>query len=162
MELTLLPALHRFGAIEGELRFTTTAPLEWIDLTSRLESFVAGSGLQTGLVNVQVRHTTAAIVVNEDEPLLRQDLERLLERAAPAAVGYAHDQLHLREGVPPDERPNGHSHAKALFLRASESINVARGQLQLGRWQRVFLLELDGPRERLVSLVALGAGITVR
>lgn len=162
MELTLLPALHRFGAIEGELRLATTSPLEWIDLTPRLESFVAGSGLETGLVNVQVRHTTAAIVVNEDEPLLRQDLERMLERAAPAVAGYAHDQLHLREGVPPDERPNGHSHAKALFLRASESINVARGQLQLGRWQRVFLLELDGPRDRLVSLVALGTGIAVR
>lgn len=162
MELTLLPALHRFGAIEGDLRLTTVAPLEWIDLTPRLENFVVGSGLQTGLVNIQVRHTTAAIVVNEDEPLLRQDLERMLERAAPAAAGYAHDQLHLRTGVPPDERPNGHSHVRALFLRASESINVARGQLQLGRWQRVFLLELDGPRERLVSLVALGTGIAPR
>jgi secondary thiamine-phosphate synthase enzyme len=158
MELTLLPSLHRLGALQGELRIETAAPLEWVDLTSRVEAFVRRSGLLTGLVNVQVRHTTAGIVVNEDEPLLREDLEALLERVAPRALPYAHDQIHLRPGVPPDERPNGHSHAKSLFLRASESINVANGELQLGRWQRVFLLELDGPRERLVSLIALGLG----
>ena len=58
--------------------------------------------------------------------------------------------------MPPDERPNGHAHAKALLLRTAETVNVAAGRLQLGTWQRVLLVELDGPREREVSLLALG------
>jgi thiamine phosphate synthase YjbQ (UPF0047 family) len=58
--------------------------------------------------------------------------------------------------VPPGERPNGHSHAKALLLRTSETLHVVGGRLQLGRWQRLLLLELDGPRERELSLLALG------
>jgi secondary thiamine-phosphate synthase enzyme len=107
-------------------------------------------------VNVQTRHTTTGICVNENEPLLLTDLLALLERLAPRGTAYAHDELHRRSGVRPDERPNGHAHAKALFLRTAETLNVADGRLQLGRWQRVLLLELDGPREREVSLLAMG------
>ena len=81
----------------------------------------------------------------------------LWERLAPRGAGYAHDALHLREGVPDDERPNGHSHAKASLLRCSETLNVVAGELQLGRWQSVLFVELDGPREREISLVALGS-----
>ncbi len=94
--------------------------------------------------------------MNENEPGLLRDALALLERLAPRGVGYAHDQLHLRPGVPPDERPNGHAHAKALLLRTAETVNVAAGRPQLGTWQRVLLVELDGPREREVSLLALG------
>ena len=108
-------------------------------------------------MNVQTRHTTTGVCVNENEPLLLGDLLALLERLAPrGAVAYAHDELHRRPGVPPDERPNGHAHAKALLLRTSETLNVADGRLQLGRWQRVLLLDLDGPREREVSLLGMG------
>jgi thiamine phosphate synthase YjbQ (UPF0047 family) len=58
--------------------------------------------------------------------------------------------------VDPNEPRNGHAHAKALLLRTAETLNVAHGRLQLGRWQRVLLIELDGPREREVSLLAMG------
>ena len=81
----------------------------------------------------------------------------LLERLAPRGTGlYAHDELDRRAFVPPDERPNGHAHAKALLLRTAETLNVADGRLQLGRWQRVLLLDCDGPRDREVSLLAMG------
>lgn len=123
-----------------------------------MEAFVRATGLVTGWVNVQTRHTTTGLLVNELEPLLLGDLANLLERLAPRGAGYAHDALHHRDGVPPDERPNGHAHAKASLLRSSETLNVVGGSLQLGRWQRVLLVELDGPRAREVSLVALGAG----
>ncbi len=56
----------------------------------------------------------------------------------------------------PDEKPNGHAHCKALFLRSSETINIVDGRLQLGRWQRIFLLELDCPRRRTVSVMVMG------
>jgi len=138
------------------LRLATTAPVQIVDLTPRLERFVAAARLEAGWASVQSRHTTCGLAVNEHEPRLLADLVALLERLAPREAGYAHDALHLRADVPPGERPNGHSHAKALLLRTSETLHVVGGRLQLGRWQRLLLLELDGPRERELSLVALG------
>jgi secondary thiamine-phosphate synthase enzyme len=113
------------------------------------------AGLEAGWVNVQTRHTTTGICVNEHERLLVGDLLALLERLAPRGTAYAHDSC-TSAGVGPDERPNGHAHAKALLLRTAETLNFAGGSLQLGRWQRVLLVELDGPREREVSLLAMG------
>jgi secondary thiamine-phosphate synthase enzyme len=139
------------------LRVRTTACLEFVDVTEAVHELVAASGVRHGIVNVQVRHTTAAICVNESEPLLLEDLRATLERCAPRGVAYRHDDFEVRTvNLEPGEPPNGHSHCKALFLRASETLNVVDGRLQLGRWQRVFLLELDGGRERSVSLLALG------
>jgi thiamine phosphate synthase YjbQ (UPF0047 family) len=54
------------------------------------------------------------------------------------------------------ERPNGHAHCRALLLPPSACLNVADGRLLLGQWQRVFLVELDGPREREISALLLG------
>ena len=58
----------------------------------------------------------------------------------------------------PDERRNGHAHCRALLLGPSACLNVVDGRLQLGRWQRVFLVELDGPRAREISVLMLGEG----
>jgi secondary thiamine-phosphate synthase enzyme len=145
-----------FGVAVGRLAIRTRGAAEVVDLTGRIEAFVEAAALEAGWVNVQSRHTTVGIVVNENEAGLVRDVLALLERLAPRGADYAHDQLHLRPGVPPDERPNGHAHAKALLLRTAETVNVASGRLQLGTWQRVLLVELDGPREREVSLLALG------
>jgi secondary thiamine-phosphate synthase enzyme len=145
-----------FGVTMGRLAIRTREAVEVVDLTARIEAFVEAAALEAGWVNVQSRHTTAGIVVNENEPGLLRDVLALLERIAPRGAGYAHDELHRRPGVPLDERPNGHAHAKALLLRTAETVNVAAGRLQLGTWQRVLLVDLDGPREREVSLLALG------
>jgi secondary thiamine-phosphate synthase enzyme len=152
-------AAPRFVSAAATLRLETTSPLQIVDLTERVEAFLGAVHLETGWVNVQSRHTTTGLVVNEHEPLLLEDLTGLLERLAPRDAGYAHDALHRRTNVPPDERANGHSHAKAVLLRTSETLNVTGARLGLGRWQRVLLLELDGPRDREVSLVALGHGV---
>jgi secondary thiamine-phosphate synthase enzyme len=144
------------GVAVGRVRMRTPETVCVVDLTERVESFLRTVRLEAGWVNVQTRHTTTGIAVNENEPGLVRDLLALLERLAPRGAGYAHDELHLRPGVPPDERPNGHSHAKALLLRTAETVNVAGGRLLLGTWQRVLLVELDGPREREVSLLAMG------
>jgi thiamine phosphate synthase YjbQ (UPF0047 family) len=57
-----------------------------------------------------------------------------------------------------DERPNGHAHCRALGLPTSVGLNISGGQLVLGRWQRVFFVELDGPRERELSVLMFGEG----
>jgi secondary thiamine-phosphate synthase enzyme len=144
------------GVAVGRARIRTPEAVCVTDMTERVESFLRTVRLEAGWVNVQTRHTTTGIAVNENESGLVRDLLALLERLAPRGAGYAHDELHLRPGVPPDERPNGHAHAKALLLRTAETLNVSAGRLQLGTWQRVLLVELDGPREREVSLLAMG------
>ena len=139
------------------IRIDTGHPTQFIDLTSDLEAFVAASGIQSGLLNVQSLHTTAAIVVNEHEPLLLTDLAGLLERLAPVDAVYRHDNITLRTvNCVLSEPPNGHSHCRALLLGSTAALNVVDGELLLGTWQRVFLVELDGPRTRDVSLLLLG------
>ena len=141
------------------IRVNTGHPTQFIDLTPDLEAFAAASGIQSGLLNIQSLHTTAAIVVNEYEPLLLTDITRLLERLAPVNVIYRHDNITLRtDNCVLTEPPNGHSHCRALLLGSTVAVNVFNGQLQLGRWQRVFLVELDGPRTRDVSVLLLGVG----
>lgn len=140
------------------LRVTTTHPTEFIDLTDRLEKFAADADVRFGLLSVQTLHTTTAILVNEHEPLLLADFHDLLERAAPRGDCYRHDDSAVRSvNVTPAERVNGHAHCRALLLPSSVSLNVADGRLVLGRWQRVFLVELDGPRQREISVLLLGA-----
>ena len=145
------------GCHREEVELRTQAGLEFVDVTRLIAEVVERSGVSEGLVSVQSLHTTASVVVNEDEPLLLEDLRATLERAAPRRLAYLHDEMDLRSGVPPDEPANGHAHCKALFLRASETLAVAEGRPRLGRWQRVFLVELDGPRTRTLSLTVLGA-----
>ena len=130
---------------------------EFIDVTERLQSIVAATGLRIGILSVQTLHTTTAIVVNEHEPLLLADFAATLEEAAPRTGVYRHDDPAARTvNVTPGERVNGHAHCQALLLGSSVALNVIDGRLFLGRWQRVFFVELDGPREREVSVVALG------
>lgn len=139
------------------IRFDTEHATQFIDLTDEIEVFVAEAGIHTGLVNIQSLHTTTAIIVNEHEPLLLSDVAALFERLAPQDALYRHDNVSLRTvNCVLGERPNGHSHCRALLLGPSVCLNIAHGRLQLGRWQRVFLAELDGPRTREVSVLLLG------
>ncbi len=138
------------------IRLWTEECLQFIDLTDKVKEIVARAGIRHGLVNVQTKHTTTAIVVNEDEPLLHEDLKCLLDRLAPRSAEYQHNDFSRRVDIPPDEPANGHSHCKALFLPMSACVNIADGLLQLGRWQRIFLVELDEMRERSVSVMVIG------
>ena len=73
----------------------------------------------------------------------------LLDRLAPTAAEYRHDDMTIRRvNLTPGEPANGYSHCRALLLGASETLNVVDGQLDLGRWQRVFLVELDRDKGR--------------
>jgi secondary thiamine-phosphate synthase enzyme len=138
------------------IRLRTSECLQFIDITDEVEEIVARAEIRHGWVNVQTKHTTTAIIVNENEPLLHKDLRRMLERLAPRSGEYEHNDFSRRVDIPPDEPANGHSHCKALFLPMSVCVNVADGLLQLGRWQRIFLLELDEARERSVSVMVMG------
>jgi secondary thiamine-phosphate synthase enzyme len=135
---------------------TGVAP-DFIDLTDQVTEVLSRSGVTSGQVLVFSRHTTAAIRVQEAEPLLIDDMRDCLERLAPRDLDYRHNDFRVRTvNMTPDESPNGHSHCRHLFLSSSETIPVVDGQLALGRWQRVFLIELDHPRRREVHVQVLG------
>jgi secondary thiamine-phosphate synthase enzyme len=135
----------------------TREDTEFIDLTPALGALVQSLGVREGVLTVQTRHTTTGVMINEHEPLLLEDLKAMFERLVPAGPYYEHDDFERRTvNLTPDERVNGHAHCRAALLRTSESVPIVDGALTLGRWQRVFLVEFDGPRRREVS-VALTA-----
>lgn len=143
----------------ARIRVETSQPIAFIDITDRVQAAVAEAGIRDGLVNVHALHTTTAIAVNEYEPLLLADFAGLLDRMAPRDAAYRHDDMASRTvNLVVGERVNGHAHCRALMLGPSALLNLAGGRLQLGRWQRVFLVELDGPQSRDVSVLVLGGG----
>ncbi len=139
------------------IHLRTIEGLQFIDLTEEIVALVACSGVQHGWVNVQTRHTTTAVIVNEHEPLLLEDLKRTLARLVPQDDDYQHNDFEIRtHNMTPDESPNGHSHCQSLLLSSSATLNILNGELQLGRWQRIFFIELDRARDRTVSVMVMG------
>lgn len=146
-------------ARHSTLRLETEASTQFIDITDEVEALIAAAAIRDGIINIQTLHTTTAIVLNEHEPLLLSDFRTLLSRAAPRAAFYRHDDMDARTvNLAPGERANGHSHCRAILLGASASLNVVGGRLQRGCWQRIFFVELDGPRSREVSVMMIGDG----
>jgi secondary thiamine-phosphate synthase enzyme len=140
------------------LVLATHQPIQFLDITDEVAELVRIAGLREGVANVFSRHTTAAICIQEAEPLLLEDLRDFLQRIAPADAHYRHNDFRVRTvHMHDDESPNGHAHCQQLTLGTSESVPVADGELLLGTWQRIFLVELDGPRNaREVVIQALG------
>ena len=161
-ELRRTPWLRRrsepdANASIARLQYRTSGAGAFYDITEDVTAAVRASGVRTGVAHVFSTHTTAAIRVNENEQLLLGDFARFLERLAPAGNGaYEHDDISRRVGVPPDEPINGHAHCRHLLLSTSETLPVVEGRLELGRWQRVFLIELCSARERSVIVQVLG------
>ena len=134
---------------------SSTAP-EFIDITDRVMEFVRQSQVQNGLAVVYSKHTTAAITIQENEPLLLKDMAKLLERIAPRNARYGHNDFSIRTvHMHEDECPNGHSHCQHLMLGTSEAIPIIDGRLTLGQWQRVFMVELDDEKDHREILVQI-------
>ncbi len=128
-----------------------------VDLTDEVASFARESKIKDGLVNIQSLHTTAVVLVQENEPLLLEDIKKSLERIAPQNIDYNHDDFSRRTvNMCDDECRNGHSHCKAVFLPTSVTLNLIDGQMQLGTWQKILFIELDRARPRKIQIQILG------
>jgi len=139
------------------VKFQTKGLFDFIDLTDKVKDFIKESQIKNGLVNVQILHTSAGLVVNENEPLLINDFKDNLERTASRNLKYQHDNLSKRKvNLCPDECVNGHSHCKAIHLLTNATLNLIKGDLQLGQWQRILIVELDQARKRKVQVQILG------
>jgi secondary thiamine-phosphate synthase enzyme len=130
---------------------------QFIDITDDVADAVHRSGVADGVVVVFSRHTTAAVKINECEPELLKDMVRFLSEIAPVDRDYWHNDFDVRTvNMEADEYPNAHSHCQHLILNASESVPVLEGRMHLGRWQRVFLVELDRAKARQVTVQIIG------
>ncbi|AKB60898.1 secondary thiamine-phosphate synthase enzyme [Methanosarcina mazei SarPi] len=116
-----------------------------IDITSEVKEEVRISGVREGVCIISTRHTTAGVIVNENENGLREDILNMLERLVPQGAGYRHDRIDN----------NADSHLKAILLGSSEALPIVKGELELGTWQSIFFAEMDGPRNRAVNLTIL-------
>jgi secondary thiamine-phosphate synthase enzyme len=126
------------------------------NITSQIQEIVKASGITQGQALIFSRHTTTALAINEDEERLLKDIKIYLEKLAPLAEKYLHNDLHLRPNIPPDEPMNAHSHLMAITLSSSEVIPIIDGKLGLGTYQSVLLFELDGARNRTVLVQVSG------
>jgi len=125
----------------------TARAVEHQDITDRVREVVKRSGVTDGLCHVMALHSTAAVIVNEtDDPNIGRDVARALDRAVPQHAGWLHDRIDA----------NAHSHIKASLLGPAETLPVSNGDLLLGTWQRLILMEFDGPRTRKIHVHLLG------
>lgn len=129
-----------------------------IDLTGMAAASVEAFGIDKGALLVFCAHTTCSVLINEWETGALEDLKVKLDELFPVDSYYAHDDLTRRtENLVPDERRNGHSHVAQMVIgQASQLVPISDGRLMLGRWQRIFLVELDEPKERTVVFHAFG------
>ena len=138
-------------------KFETKCAPEFIDITEWVAQCVAESEIANGFAVVYSKHTTAAIKINENEPLLLQDMAEFLEKISPRENGYQHNNFDIRTvNMNDDESPNGHAHLQHLLLGTSETVPVIDGEMQFGTYQSVFFIELDHPRLREVMVQVVG------
>jgi len=119
-----------------EFDLSSGRKIEMIDITERIKSLVEKSGVKEGVCVIYVPHATAAIVVNENEPKLIKDFEKVLETMLKGRK-YEHE----------GEYGNTVAHIWSCLLGPEKTIIVENGKLKLGTWQRIFFCELDGPRD---------------
>lgn len=139
------------------IEFKTSKTLDFIDITDKIEKFIEESQIKNGLANVQILHTSAALIVNENEPLLIKDFKRNIENWAKSTETYEHDDFKKRTvNMCDNECQNGHAHCKAIHFLVSATLNLIDKKLQLGQWQRIFLVEMDRPRTRKIQIQIIG------
>lgn len=140
------------------LEYKTKGGLEFEDITDEVHNFVKKSGIKNGLINIQTLHTTTAIIVNESEPYLIEDMKNNFREMAKKDIYYGHNDFNKRTvnmcGL--EECKNGHSHCLAIYLPTSVTLNIIDGKISIGQWQRVFHIELDHARDRKVQIQVIG------
>lgn len=130
--------------------------MEFIDVTSKVQEIIDGSGIREGQCLIFVPHATMSVVINQNEPMLLQDFMRVLYKLVPVDDQYSHDLFELRRSKTADGRSNGHSHCKSMVLGGSVTVPVEKGKLLLTERQTIFAVEFDGARKRDIVAQVIG------
>ena len=138
------------NAIVSSLLTIQTSGAGFTDLTAEISKFVAEAGAREGAVTLFIRHTSASLTIQENaDPTVLVDLTTALNRLAPENAGWRHDT----EG--PDDMP---AHIKTMLTASSLHIPVLKGELALGTWQAIYLIEHRArPHRREIVLQFVGA-----
>ncbi|CAK8715236.1 Secondary thiamine-phosphate synthase enzyme [Candidatus Electronema halotolerans] len=123
----------------GTFTLSTSSAAEFVDITEQARQAVKEAGAAEGLLCLFNPHTTAGLTINEGcDPAVRHDLLGLFRQLAPQSYPCRH-----AEG-------NSPAHALATLTGSSVTVLIAKGEIRLGTWQRIFFCEYDGPRSRKV------------
>ena len=139
------------AVINKSLRVSSSHNFQIIDITRDIVAILNETSkenkISDGIVNIFTKHSTSAIRVNENEKGLLLDFEKALKDIVKEKDNYKHDFIDN----------NAASHIRAFLLGSSETIPIVDGRLDLGTWQSIFFVELDGPRNnRTVDLTFIG------
>jgi secondary thiamine-phosphate synthase enzyme len=125
---------------------------ELYNLTQLVRDFVKSSGVTAGSVIVSSMHTTCALVINEWQDALVDDVKAYIQSLTGTDTYYRHNDPALSDC----DRHNADSHLRSLILGMTLTFQIAEGEIVLGEWQSIIMAELDGPRERTVRMQAMG------
>lgn len=139
-------------AFRETLTIHTEQNQEFVDITKQVRDVVTRSGIQNGILVLNSLHTTMALFVNETQSALLNDLAALLQKLVPRRDGYYHDNPRYSDC----DRGNAHAHMRSILLGRTTSLPVADGVPVLGQYESLIAAELDGPRERMINLQAIG------
>ena len=133
-------------ALFKTISISTKNRAQLIDITGQVENFVKDAQVKNGICLVFGLHSTTAIVINENERGLASDILRKVSEEFPHGAGWNHDRI--------DD--NADAHLASAFIGPSKVLPIKDSSLVRGTWQNIFLLELDGPRTRNVTIEVLG------
>jgi secondary thiamine-phosphate synthase enzyme len=132
MSRTALSAVSSATIMSSRLSVQTSGR-GFLDLTGEVAGFVNDAGAREGMVTLFIRHTSASLTIQENaDPSVLEDLTAALDRLAPENAGWSHDT----EG--PDDMP---AHVKTVLTATSLQVPVLDGELALGTWQAIYLIE---------------------
>ncbi len=142
--------------------YQTKGQFDFIDVTDDIAAFLEDCEAQDGLVHVYCPHTTVAIKINEEEEGFTLDFKDFMSELVPKTRYYRHNDLDIR-----DEKTlcedislcvNGDSHILQMLVgSASETIPLHAGKMALGKWQRIFMVEVDKARPRRIEVSVMTA-----
>lgn len=145
--------------IHGEtIGVASTAPIQLVDVTDVVMDLVRRLNIREGMVSVWSMHTTCAVLINESQAALREDMTRFLEELVEKDRSWMHNDPERSDC----SRRNADSHLRAMLLGHSLAIQVSDGEAVLGHWQRILVAELDGPRERQLRVQVWGIASDAR
>ena len=130
-----------------EINVSSRERYQLIDITDEVEKIVKENGVKDGLVLVFTPHSTAGILLTENEKGLKEDWLIFLKKLV-SGFGFQHNKI--------DD--NADSHILSGLVGQERVLHVKGGQMIRGTWQQIFLLELDGPRSRKVIVKIVEAG----
>jgi len=135
-----------------DVSLQTGKKMEILDVTQYVQRIVKESEVRNGLANVWAPHATAALAVNEHDVDLWEDILSAMRKLVPLEADYRHN---AKYGWAPQEQ-NAHAHILNCMIKPDVTVPLHEGRMQLGTWQSILFIELDGPRSRSISVQIMG------